>query len=385
MAPVLTSPLVSTQWLADHLGADELVVLDASVHAEGTGLDTMWHTAQDTYEQRGHVPGARYADLVEAFSTPQADVPFTRPGAERFEAAARDLGVTNTSTVVVYDDSLGEWSARLWWIFRSFGFDSVAVLDGGFTKWRDEGRPVRVGALRTPARRTSGAPTPTGGTPADEAPAVTNKATTATSGTPADEAPAATMPASGTPANGSPVDETLIDGTRPDTVPAGGTRADRAPADRASATVARVDCAPADGTSAASTPTDVFLAGEERPLWADHERVRRAVSGEQPASLVLAAPQSSLGTEHPPVVPGSTSIALDTIVDPKTNAYLRGPALAAAFAEVIDAEEIVTYCGVGSAACVDALALTVLGHEKVRVYDGSLLDWWRREPEPLAS
>lgn len=298
MAPVLTSPLVSTQWLADHLGADELVVLDASVHAEGTGLDTMWHTAQDTYEQRGHVPGARYADLVEAFSTPEADVPFTRPGAEQFEAAARDLGVTNTSTVVVYDDSLGEWSARLWWIFRSFGFDSVAVLDGGFTKWRDEGRPVRVGALRTPA------------------------------------------------------------------------------AARRSV---------ASGAPAVASTTEAFLAGEERPLWADHERVRRAVTGEQPAALVLAAPQSSLGSEHPPVVPGSTSIALDTIVDPDTNAYLRGSALAAAFAEVIDADEIVTYCGVGSAACSDALALTVLGHEKVRVYDGSLVDWWRREPEPLAS
>ena len=303
MAPVLTSPLVSTQWLADHLGADELVVLDASVHAEGTGLDTMWHTAQDTYEQRGHVPGARYADLVEAFSTPEADVPFTRPGAEQFEAAARDLGVTNTSTVVVYDDSLGEWSARLWWIFRSFGFDSVAVLDGGFTKWRDEGRPVRVGALRTPAA-------------------------------------ARRSVASG---------------------------------------------ATAGASTAGDSAAEAFLAGEERPLWADHERVRRAVTGEQPAALVLAAPQSSLGSEHPPVVPGSTSIALDTIVDPDTNAYLRGTALAAAFAEVIDADEIVTYCGVGSAACSDALALTVLGHEKVRVYDGSLVDWWRREPEPLAS
>ncbi|WIB76861.1 rhodanese-like domain-containing protein [Curtobacterium sp. MCPF17_002] len=284
MAPVLTSPLVSTQWLADHLGADELVVLDASVHTEGTGLGTMWHTAQDSYEQGGHVPGARYADLARAFSTPDADVPFTRPGAERFEAAARDLGVTNTSTVVVYDDSLGEWSARLWWIFRSFGFDSVAVLDGGFTKWRDEGRPVRVGALRNSATTQRG-----------------------------------------------------------------------------------------------------FLAGEERPLWADHERVRRAVTGEQPAALVLAAPAAALGTEHPPIVPGSTTIAVDTIVNPDTNAYLRGPDLAAAFSAVIDADEIVTYCGVGSAACVDALALTVLGHEKVRVYDGSLVDWWRHEPEALAS
>lgn len=297
MAPVLTSPLVSTQWLADHLGADELVVLDASVHTAGTGLETTWQTARDSYEQRGHVPGARYADLVEAFSTPDAEVPFTRPGAERFESAAGDLGVTNTSTVVVYDDSVGEWSARLWWIFRSFGFDSVAVLDGGFTKWRDEGRPVRVGALRSAPKSAS--------TPASHV--------------------------------------------------------------------------------GDATATTTFLAGEERPLWADHERVLRAVSGEQPASLVFAAPESALGAEHPPIVPGSTPITVDTLVDPTTNAYLRRPALEQAFASVLDADEIVTYCGVGSAACVDALALTVLGHEKVRVYDGSLLDWWRREPEALAS
>ncbi len=291
MAPVLTSPLVSTQWLADHLGADELIVLDASVHTAGTGLQTTWQTARDAYEQRGHVPGARYADLVEAFSTPDAPVPFTRPDAERFESAASELGVTNGSTVVVYDDSVGEWSARLWWIFRSFGFDSVAVLDGGFTKWRDEGRPVRVGALRT--------------------------------------APAPTSRTAGEPA--------------------------------------------------------AFLAGEERALWADHDRVLRAVSGDEPATLVLAAPDAALGTEHPPIVPGSTTVPVDAIVDPTTNAFLRRPALEQAFASVLDADEIVTYCGVGSAACADALALTVLGHDKVRVYDGSLLDWWRREPEALAS
>lgn len=285
MAPVLTSPLVSTQWLADHLGADELVVLDASVHTEGTGTAMRWQSARDTHEQRGHVPGARYADLVDDFSSPDADLPFTRPSAERFESAAQALGVTNTSTVVVYDDSVGEWAARLWWIFRAFGFDHVAVLDGGFTKWRDEGRPVRIGALRAEPDRSSAEP---------------------------------------------------------------------------------------------------FLAGEERPLWADRARVLRAVRGEEPAAIVLAAPAAALGPDHPAVVPGSTVITTDDVVDPDSNTLLRRPALAERFAPVLDADEIVTYCGVGSAACVDALALTVLGHERVTVYDGSLADWWRR-PEPLAS
>ncbi|WIE64243.1 rhodanese-like domain-containing protein [Curtobacterium sp. MCLR17_036] len=288
MAPVLTSPLVSTQWLADHLGADELIVLDASVHTDGAGRGTTWHSARDAHEQRGHVPGARYADLIRAFSTPDADLPFTRPDADRFEAAAAALGVTDTATVVVYDDGSGEWSARLWWIFRSFGFDAVAVLDGGFAKWRDEGRPVRVGALHA-----------------------------------------------------SPEDSAL--------------------------------------------PHRAFLAGQERPLWADRDRVLRAVSGDEPASLVLAAPASALGDDHPPLVPGSTSVAADSLLDPDTGTYLRGSALARAFADVIGDDEIVTYCGVGSAACVDALALTVLGHDRVRVYDGSLADWWRHEPEALAS
>ena len=286
MAPVLTSPLVSTQWLADHLGADELVVVDASVRTEGVGTSTQWQGARDAYEQHGHVPGARYADLVHDFSAADSDLPFTRPGAEQFESAARTLGVTASSTVVVYDDGVGEWAARLWWIFRAFGFDDVAVLDGGFTKWRDEGRPVRVGPLRT-VPDTSGA--------------------------------------------------------------------------------------------------EPFLAGEERPVWADHDRVLRAVRGEEPAAVVLAAPPSALGTEHPGIVPGSTTITTDDVVDPASNTLRRRPALAEVFAPVLGADEIVTYCGVGSAACVDALALTVLGHDRVRVYDGSLAEWWRLEPELLAS
>ncbi|WP_181429122.1 sulfurtransferase [Curtobacterium sp. MCSS17_008] len=286
MAPVLTSPLVSTQWLADHIGADELVVLDASVMTDGVGTAMQWQGARDAYEQHGHVPGARYADLVDDFSAPDTALPFTRPSAERFESAARAVGVTNTSTVVVYDDSVGEWAARLWWIFRAFGFDHVAVLDGGFSKWRDEGRPVRVGPLRH------------------------------------------------------------------------------------------------GGTAPSAEP---FLAGEERPFWADHDRVLRAVRGEEPAAVVLAAPPSVLGRDHPGVVPGSTPITTDDVIDPETNTLRRRAALAEVFAPVLDADEIVTYCGVGSAACVDALALTVLGHDRVKVYDGSLAEWWRLEPDMVAS
>jgi thiosulfate/3-mercaptopyruvate sulfurtransferase len=282
MAPVLTSPLVSTQWLADHLGADDLVVLDASVRTDGTGSDMHWRNAVDDHEQVGHVPGAGYADLLEAFSATDTDLPLTRPSAEQFERAVRDLGVSSSSTVVVYDDAFGQWSSRLWWLFRSFGFDAVAVLDGGFAKWQDEDRPVRIGGHR---RRR-----------------------------------------------------------------------------------------------AARAEDRLFLAGEERDLWADRDRVERAVEGVEPAALVFAADEADLGADHLPIVPGTTTIPVRDVLDADTRAFRKPKALKSVLAPVLGADEIVTYCGIGSAACVDALALTVAGHRRVRVYDGSLADWWRREP-----
>lgn len=280
MSPLLTSPLVSTQWLADHLGSDHLVVIDATVRAAGVGRGTRWESARDAYVEDGHVPGAVFADLVEDLSDPEAALPFTRPDVGRFERAVSALGVANDDTVVVYDAARGQWASRLWWLFRSFGFDTAAVLDGGFEKWSREGRPVRVGPL----------------------------------------------------------------------------------APRASS----------------------FLALEERPVWADRERVERAVAGSEPAALVCAADEHAFGPVAPEVIPGTTSIPVRSVIDEDTNAFRRGRSLSAVFAPVIDAPEVVTYCGVGTDACVDALALTVLGHDHVRVYDGSLADWSRR-PESVAS
>jgi thiosulfate/3-mercaptopyruvate sulfurtransferase len=143
-------PLVSTQWLADHLGGDNLVVLDATVlSVEGGG-----HVAGDEeYLVRGHVPGAYSADLIEQFSDPEASFSFTRPSREQFERVAGEHGISNESTVVVYDTAFGAWASRLWWLLRSFGHDDVAVLDGGLTQWRHEGRELETGYV-APIPRT---------------------------------------------------------------------------------------------------------------------------------------------------------------------------------------------------------------------------------------
>ena len=104
-------PLVLTQWLADHLGAENLVVLDATVlSVEGGG-----HVAGDEeYLVHGHVPGAYSADLIEQFSDPEAPFTFTRPSRERFERVAGEHGISNDTTVVVYDTAFGAWASRLW-------------------------------------------------------------------------------------------------------------------------------------------------------------------------------------------------------------------------------------------------------------------------------
>ena len=142
-------PLVSTQWLADHLGGENLVVLDATVlSVEGGG-----HVAGDEeYLVHGHVPGAYSADLIEQFSDPEAPFSFTRPSRERFERVAGEHGISNETTVVVYDTAFGAWASRLWWTLRSFGHDDVAVLDGGLTQWRLEGRELETGYVAPVAR-----------------------------------------------------------------------------------------------------------------------------------------------------------------------------------------------------------------------------------------
>lgn len=146
MALTLPSPLVSAQWLADHLGADDLVVVDASVvsftQPNGKPGSLSGH---EQYIADGHIPGAVFADLIEEFSDPDGRYPFTRPTAERFAAAAGALGIGEHTTVVVYDTVLGQWAARFWWLLRAFGHDAAAVLDGGLTAWRADDRPVERG------------------------------------------------------------------------------------------------------------------------------------------------------------------------------------------------------------------------------------------------
>jgi thiosulfate/3-mercaptopyruvate sulfurtransferase len=143
---MLTSPLVSTQWLANHLGADNLLVVDASVvHYRQLNGRSGNLSGNEQYLVEGHIPGAVFGDLIDELSDPEGAHPFTRPGAERFAAAAGALGIGPDTTVVIYDSAVGQWAARLWWLLRAFGHEAAAVLDGGLTAWRADGRDLDRG------------------------------------------------------------------------------------------------------------------------------------------------------------------------------------------------------------------------------------------------
>ncbi len=130
--------LVSTQWLADRLGADGLVVLDATMHLP----DSPRNAAADF--DTAHIPGARFLDLV-TFVDPASAVPKALPTAQQFADRLGRLGIAPGDRVVLYDDSQIRSAARAWFIFRLYGFESVAILDGGLAKWKAEGRSLDEG------------------------------------------------------------------------------------------------------------------------------------------------------------------------------------------------------------------------------------------------
>jgi thiosulfate/3-mercaptopyruvate sulfurtransferase len=130
--------LVTTDWLASHLDAPDIVVLDAS-----------WHLPTERRNAHAeclieHIPGAQFFD-IDAISDTDNPLPHMLPPAEKFSSAVREMGIGDGKRIIVYD-SVGLFSAaRAWWMFRVFGHEDVAVLDGGLPKWKREGRPIEEG------------------------------------------------------------------------------------------------------------------------------------------------------------------------------------------------------------------------------------------------
>ncbi|HEU5318949.1 MAG TPA: sulfurtransferase [Chloroflexota bacterium] len=131
-------PLVSTTWLAQHLDDPRVRIADVRWYLPNAGK-----TGRAEY-QRGHLPGAVFVDLDTQLAAPPGTGPGRHPipDAQRFARAMSAAGVGADTHVVAYDDAGGAIAARLWWLLRHYGHSRVSVLDGGFTAWLAERRPV---------------------------------------------------------------------------------------------------------------------------------------------------------------------------------------------------------------------------------------------------
>ena len=129
--------LISSDDLMPHLADPQWVVMDCRfVLAEPAAGERAY--------QQGHIPGARYAHLERDLSA-RVTVDSGRhplPDKERLAAILGAWGIMPASQVVVYDDTGGAMAARLWWLLRWMGHSGVAVLDGGWGQWLQEGRAV---------------------------------------------------------------------------------------------------------------------------------------------------------------------------------------------------------------------------------------------------
>jgi thiosulfate/3-mercaptopyruvate sulfurtransferase len=142
--------LVSTAELANILAQPNLRVFDCTTTLEylPAGSEAPYKVVprRDSFEA-GHVPGADFLDLQGEFSDNSTKLRFMMPDVALLEAAFGRHGVGTDSLVVLYSIGTPQWATRFWWMLQSLGFDA-AVLDGGWDKWKAEGRPVESGPAK---------------------------------------------------------------------------------------------------------------------------------------------------------------------------------------------------------------------------------------------
>ena len=142
----MTKELVSTSWLAEHLASPDISIIDCSWHLPAAKRDAK---AEFLAER---IPGAQFFD-IDLISDTESTLPHMLPKPEKFASHVRKMGIGDGKKVICYD-SLGLFSAaRVWWMFKVFGHDDVAVLDGGLRKWKAENLPLEDGPPIKPQER----------------------------------------------------------------------------------------------------------------------------------------------------------------------------------------------------------------------------------------
>lgn len=281
----LTNAIVSTQWLADNLDNPALRIFDCSLYltpkADGPGYDM--ESGRAKWSQ-AHIPGAGHLEMLGEMNdlTPTG---FAMPPAERFAEVCGMHGIGDDTAVVLYSGQSIMWSARLWWMLRSIGFDNAAILDGGPEKWERENRPMTAEQRPYPQGKLTPKPRP--------------------------------------------------------------------------------------------------------QLWAD--KAEMLMTMRSPAVCTINALQPDIYDgqinrygRHGHI-PGSHNVYYNSLLDAQEGTFLPPEQLKERFKACgsFDRSRTIVYCGGGVSAAIDALALTMLNHPDVGVYDGSMMEWCADPALPL--
>ena len=155
--------LIETGALEKSLGEPGLRIVDCTtwLRPAEPGDDAPYRVVPGRAEyDEAHIPGAVFLDIQGQISDPDTRLRFMAPSAERFAEAMGRLGIGDDCRVVLYSAGSIMWATRVWWMLRAFGFEGAAVLDGGWEKWKAEGRPVSSEPAQYPPARFTAAPRP---------------------------------------------------------------------------------------------------------------------------------------------------------------------------------------------------------------------------------
>lgn len=324
--------LVTADWLQENLGA--VRVLDCTTHMTPQPVGPSKIESGQPDFDRTHIPGAQHVDMVEDLSDPAGEFPYTLPEAEQIEALLSRLGISASDHIVLYTTTHLMVATRAWYVLRALGHRKVSILDGGLEAWTAAGYPVETAA---DSSKVAGSPGVAGPDGAEQAP---GRGATAGLG----------VIASGESALGSRVADARPSETAPYAASPDASRY---------ASKSDVAAALADGSSV----------------------VVNALSAEQYAGA---------GGAHygrPGRIPGSVNVPTATILTNDGKSFAPVEAIREQFAAqgVTSGSRVITYCGGGIAATVDAFALALIENDNWAVYDNSLLEWSTDPERPMAT
>jgi thiosulfate/3-mercaptopyruvate sulfurtransferase len=277
--------LITPAELESRLAQPNLRILDATVFLVPAEQGYRAESGQDKYDQ-GHIPGAAFMDLIRAFSDTSTGLGFSLPQPAALADALGALGVNQEDDVVLYASGHMMWATRAFWLLRYAGHARVAVLNGGFSRWKAEGRTISA--------------------------------------------------------------------------------------------------------EPHSYPATTYAADPQPGLFVDLAGMQNAMNSAGVCTVNALSPEVYAGTGEMSYgrrghIPGSLNLHYDDLMEDGNFKSADDLHAALSAQGMLDAERVITYCGGGISATIDAFACLLLGKTEVAVYDGSMSEWVRDESLPLTT